>query len=250
MTTPTAAKPRPRAKSRATRAAEKATDRPNLTIVPDPQPEPAPEPAKPAGIDAITARLASLNIGQPDPPPASVVNRAAQAAQSPPRPAENLNPNGTKKGTPKAKADAAAARAQATQAVKDKTTRTRQARVTSKVSGLPVNATATYVAVDRFIGTVTVAVEGSDPQVHDCEHGSRNGHITQSPALTCANRLLRNYADGVPGTRTRPRYWGAYQANAEGSEPVMCPCKFGHREQDAAIACAKVQAAQAGLNAA
>ena len=52
----------------------------------------------------------------------------------------------------------------------------------------------------RWIGTVT------DPagKVHDCEHATRNGHMTTDSAGTCARRLLRNHPDGTPGMRAHP----------------------------------------------
>jgi hypothetical protein len=52
----------------------------------------------------------------------------------------------------------------------------------------------------RWIGTV------SDPagKVHDCEHATRNGHITTDSAETCARRLLRKHPDGSPGMRAHP----------------------------------------------
>ena len=52
----------------------------------------------------------------------------------------------------------------------------------------------------RSIGTVT------DPagEVHDCEHATRNGHMTTDSAGTCARRLLRNHPDGTPGVRAHP----------------------------------------------
>jgi hypothetical protein len=52
----------------------------------------------------------------------------------------------------------------------------------------------------RWIGTVT------DPtgEVHDCEHATRNGHMTTESARTCARRLLRNHPDGTPGMRAHP----------------------------------------------
>jgi hypothetical protein len=52
----------------------------------------------------------------------------------------------------------------------------------------------------RWIGTVT------DPagEVHDCEHATRNGHMTTDSAGTCARRLLRNHPDGTPGMRAHP----------------------------------------------
>ena len=52
----------------------------------------------------------------------------------------------------------------------------------------------------RWIGTVT------DPagKVHDCEHATRNGHMTTDSAGKCARRLLRNHPDGTPGMRAHP----------------------------------------------
>ena len=52
---------------------------------------------------------------------------------------------------------------------------------------------------ERHIGTVTL-----DGQVHDCEHGRRNGHMDVAKAEACAKRLLRNYEGGTAGTRVHP----------------------------------------------
>ena len=52
----------------------------------------------------------------------------------------------------------------------------------------------------RWIGTVT----DSAGKVYDCEHATRNGHMTTDAAGTCARRLLRNHPDGTPGMRAHP----------------------------------------------
>ena len=60
----------------------------------------------------------------------------------------------------------------------------------------------------RHIGTVTVTVlaAGGDtePVTFDCEHGSRNGHMTVESAEVCARKLLRNHPAGITGTRVHP----------------------------------------------
>jgi hypothetical protein len=98
------------------------------------------------------------------------------------------------------------------------------------------------VPFDRHISTVTVG-----QAVHDCEHAARNGHIEVSAAETCAKRLLRNYPGGTTGYRVRNRYNGAYTPKAEGAQQVLCGCRFGHKEEPAALACARTRAAAAGL---
>ena len=69
---------------------------------------------------------------------------------------------------------------------------------TAKPVVLPPGADITEFT--RWIGTVT------DPagKVHDCEHATRNGHMTTDSAGTCARRLLRNHPDGTPGMRAHP----------------------------------------------
>ena len=71
-------------------------------------------------------------------------------------------------------------------------------RPSAKPVVLPPGADITEFT--RWIGTVT------DPagKVHDCEHATRNGHMTTDSAGTCARRLLRNHPDGTPGMRAHP----------------------------------------------
>ena len=73
-----------------------------------------------------------------------------------------------------------------------------QPRPSAKPVVLPPGADTTEFT--RWIGTVT------DPagKVHDCEHATRNGHMTTDSAGTCARRLLRNHPDGTPGMRAHP----------------------------------------------
>jgi hypothetical protein len=244
MSVSSAAQARPRGKSRTGRAAGRAAqDGAKLTAVPDPGPVPAPAPAPAA--DPLAKLGKALGLGQPARPaapaqpdlPASVIARAAAPGGSA-KPA-----TGTRTGPGKAKPGPQPKPATAPKPVRPRTVKT------PKPAG-PANAKATYTTVDRYIGTVTVAVPGSgEPKVYLCEHGARNGHITEGPAVTCATRLLRNHAGGTAGTQTRPRYWGRYQADAAGSEPAGCGCRFGHKHAEHAVACAKTQAAAAGLTA-
>lgn len=253
MTTFTSTPPqaRPRSKSRASRAADKlAGDRPNLTVVPDPEPAPAPAPAPlPDPLAKLTAALGT-GQGLPD----SVTQRAAEGATGRSASGENTNPDGTKKGTPQAKANAAAARllrdAEAKAGIPARTGgQKRPAAKAPKVAGRAPDATVTFTRVNRYVGTVIMPVADGDPVVHVCPHEDRNGHISQDAALSCAGKLARNYAGGTAGTRPRqePRYWGSYQASAEGSEPVRCSCSFGHRTQESATECARRHAHAAGL---
>jgi hypothetical protein len=71
-------------------------------------------------------------------------------------------------------------------------------RPSAKPVVLPPGADTTEFT--RWIGTVT------DPagKVYDCEHATRNGHMTTDSAGTCARRLLRNHPDGTPGMRAHP----------------------------------------------
>ena len=71
-------------------------------------------------------------------------------------------------------------------------------RPSPKPVALPPGADTTEFT--RWIGTVT------DPagKVHDCEHATRNGHMTTDSAGTCARRLLRNHPGGTPGMRAHP----------------------------------------------
>ena len=71
-------------------------------------------------------------------------------------------------------------------------------RPSAKPVVLPPGADTTEFT--RWIGTVT------DPagKVHDCEHATRNGHMTTDSAGTCARRLLGNHPGGTPGMRAHP----------------------------------------------
>ena len=71
-------------------------------------------------------------------------------------------------------------------------------RPSAKPVVLPPGADTTEFT--RWIGTAT------DPagKVHDCEHATRNGHMTTDSARTCARKLLRNHPDGTPGMRAHP----------------------------------------------
>jgi hypothetical protein len=248
MTTSTPA--RPRSKSRATRAA--AENRANLTVVPDPPADPQPAPA-PVPDPLVKLKLA-LGTGHTDTPPDSVTSRAAQAATT----------DAAK--SPQAKPNAAAAKMLAQAQGKTsggvtvrppKQPKAAKAAKAPKATGKAPDAKATFTGTDRYVGTVTVMVAGEQPgsvvpKVHVCPHEARNGHITDTAALSCAAKMAGNYTAGVAGSRTRgePRYWGQYQADAEGSQPVGCGCRFGHRSKDSAVTCAKAQAAAAGLTCA
>lgn len=118
--------------------------------------------------------------------------------------------------------------------------------------GAQTTATVEAVPYDRYIGTVTIAILGeggtADEAVIDCAHAAKNGHITQEAAQSCANKLLGAHVGGTTGTRVRDRYNGAYTPKAGGAR-ALCGCRFGHKTEDAAISCARDQAARAGLSA-
>jgi hypothetical protein len=237
-------------KSRASRGAARAAAGPaKLTVVPDPAPSPADIAAKLGKVlGAAPSQAAPATAGLPD----SVIKRAAQAGGTSRVTGEPAGQGGAKKGT--------TPRPVVVKAATTKTPKTPKAKTVKVKAAGPVTAAATAVTVDRYNGTVTVTTPaaGKTPaseKVHGCEHSARNGHITLAAANACAGRLLRNYTapDGgtvTAGLQVRPRYWGQYQGTAEGSEPVRCTCKFGHRASESAVACAQREAALVGLVAA
>ena len=112
-------------------------------------------------------------------------------------------------------------------------------------------ATCTVAAVpfDRYAGTVTATGLDEQTNVYRCEHDygfGKNGHIDPAAAEACAKRMLRNH-QGTVGVVTFDRFNGAYTAKADGAKQVLCGCRYGHREQDQAVTCAKGKAAAAGL---
>lgn len=259
MTVTQDAPPRAR-KSRAGRAAEKAAaDRPDLKVVPDPEPE-----AQPSAIDLISARLAQT-LGQPADLPRTVVERANGGSAGVPATGENLNEDGTRKGTPQAKAAHAQAKAAQGAAATVQVRTARQKRAAAPKVGQPAkdpDATVQAVPFDRHVGVIQVTTTVKKPRkppveettiLARCEHATRNGHITRDAAEKCIKPRLAAFGDtpdAVVGVAVHDRFTGQYTAMAEGSQPVQCPCKFGHKTAESAVACAKQEASRAGLTAA